>query len=197
MWNNRIQEFAPSGTFIRTWGQSGKGPYGFYGPRAVSVGPRGDVYVADTGNRRIAVFNSLGRYLFQFGSTGNAAGQFEEPSSVFVGRSGDVYVTDMWNSRVQRFTPDGQYLSSWHVSWPSQSYLEPFGTTLPNGNIVLTDPTNSRILQFTPSGQRVGHITFHAISLPTGIATTHIRESWSLTRPAITFISLLRGESVV
>jgi hypothetical protein len=50
---NRVQEFGPEGGFISAFGSSGVGPGQLAGPRGVAVGPFGQIYVADTGNKRV------------------------------------------------------------------------------------------------------------------------------------------------
>jgi DNA-binding beta-propeller fold protein YncE len=159
-WNQRIQEFSPTGAFVRAWGTSTPNQdlahpkaNEFYGPRGIAVASNGDVYVADTGNRRIEVFDANGRYLFSFGSSGSAPGQFTEPSSVAVG--GDrVYVADYWNQRVQIFDLQGKPISQFPVPiWQSGSYDEPAIAVDAQGHVYVPDPENARILIYTSSGQ--------------------------------------------
>ena len=52
-WNNRIQHFSASGTFLGTWGSQGSADGQFSNPSDVAVAPDSTVYVADTGNNRI------------------------------------------------------------------------------------------------------------------------------------------------
>jgi len=53
---HRVVAFAADGTVLGAWGGPGSGPGQFDKPRDVAVGPNGNVYVVDFGNRRIQVF---------------------------------------------------------------------------------------------------------------------------------------------
>ena len=106
-WNARVQKFDPSGKFLKSWGTGndiGNGrfalttdgteagnaaaPLGFYGPRAIAVDERGNVYIADTGNKRIVVTDSEGKFLYQWGHAGNEPGAFNEPIGIARRRTG-------------------------------------------------------------------------------------------------------------
>lgn len=52
-YNNRIQKFAPDGTFLTTFGKKGRGPGQFNKAIAVTVANDGTVFIADYGNNRI------------------------------------------------------------------------------------------------------------------------------------------------
>ena len=52
-YNDRIQKFAPDGTFLTAFGESGDGTGQFGHPMAVTVTDDGTVFVADFLNNRI------------------------------------------------------------------------------------------------------------------------------------------------
>ena len=54
--NNRIEKFSSTGTFLTTWGSSGMGNGQLDAPYGVAVDGSGNVYVADTDNNRIQKF---------------------------------------------------------------------------------------------------------------------------------------------
>ncbi|MGH2344529.1 MAG: flippase activity-associated protein Agl23 [Chloroflexota bacterium] len=157
-WNQRVEEFSPTGTFIRAWGQSNFNqtnlkPGDFYGPRGIAVAPNGNVYVADTGHRRIEVFDPNGKFLFTFGTAGTQPGQFDEPSGVAIDAKGHVFVADFWNERVQELTATGAPLLMFPVqAWQAQNYDEPQIAVGGAGRIFVPDPQGSRILVYTPKG---------------------------------------------
>ena len=168
-WNHRVQKFSESGDPIKTWGQYGQ-PFpdvpesksSFWGPRGIAVDQKGQVYVADTGNKRIVVFDSDGNYLTEFGTAGFEPGQFDEPVGVAVGNDGVVYVTDTWNQRIQSFTPGADGLTylplfQWDVNgWFGQSLEnKPFIAVGDNNHVFITDPEGYRVIEFTSDGQFV------------------------------------------
>jgi uncharacterized protein (TIGR03663 family) len=160
-WNQRIQQYSPTGVFLRAWGRPTPNkdlahpqPNEFYGPRGIAVAPNGDVYVADTGNRRIQVFDANGAYRFSFGSSGSALGQLSEPSSLAIDASGHVYVADYWNRRVQIFDLHGHPLGQFPVTvWQANSYDEPAIAADNKGHVYVPDPEGARVLVYTASGQ--------------------------------------------
>jgi uncharacterized protein (TIGR03663 family) len=168
-WNHRIQKFTRDLTPVKMWGQYGQPIPGdassatsFWGPRGIAVDAKGNVLVADTGNKRIVVFDSEGNYLTEFGSAGFDPGQFDEPVGIAIAPSGTVYVTDTWNQRVQAFTPSGDgrfYFPSlqWDVNgWFGQSLdNKPFIAVGLDEHVFITDPEGYRVIEFTADGQPV------------------------------------------
>ena len=66
-YNNRIQKFDSSGTFITTWGSEPPGDSEFSYPKGVAVDDAGNVYVADTNNHRIQKFDANGTIITTWG----------------------------------------------------------------------------------------------------------------------------------
>jgi len=166
-WNHRVQKFTGDGTPIKMWGQYGQplpdvpeSASSFWGPRGIAVDGKGNVLVADTGNKRIVIFDKDGNYITEFGSAGFDPGQFDEPVGVAVAPSGTVYVTDTWNQRIQAFTPsqDGTFYFpslQWDVNgWFGQSLdNKPFIAVGTNEHVFITDPEGYRIIEFDNAGQ--------------------------------------------
>jgi len=168
-WNHRVQKFTADGRFVKTWGQYGQpilelpeSASFLWGPRGIAVDARGQVFVADTGNKRIVVFDKDGNYITEFGTGGFDPGQFDEPVGVAIAPSGVVYVTDTWNQRVQAFVPSETgdfYIPTiqWDVNaWFGQSLdNKPFIAVGTNENVFITDPENARVIEFKSNGEFV------------------------------------------
>jgi predicted membrane-bound mannosyltransferase/DNA-binding beta-propeller fold protein YncE len=168
-WNHRVQKFSKDGRPIKMWGQYGQpladapeSASSFWGPRGIAVNERGNVFVADTGNKRIVIFDKDGNYVTEFGTAGFDPGQFDEPVGVAVAPNGTVYVTDTWNQRIQAFTPneDGTFYfpsRQWDVSaWFGQSLdNKPFIAVGEDEHVFITDPEGYRIIEFTSNGEFV------------------------------------------
>ncbi len=113
-------------------------------PRALALGPEGDLYVADSGNHRIVRFDaqgqvsSWGSYCALDSGTGClnpdgagpiplGAGQFNEPWGVAVDAAGRVYVADTWNHRIQVFDREGAFLGAWGEGRLIDAEMDPRG----------------------------------------------------------------------
>ncbi len=171
-WNARIVKLSPEGEWLTTWGSgnqdvgsghlatitggneeaNAENPLGFFGPRGIRIGPRGNVYIADTGNKRIIVTDSEGEHLYQWGRAGSEAGAFNEPTGLAIDKSGNVYVADTWNGRVQIF-PTGQDnrvqaapIAMWDVAaWEADTYLDPSIGVIPDGTVFVSAPSENYV----------------------------------------------------
>jgi hypothetical protein len=63
--NSRIAKVDKDGNWVKSWGEPGDKPGQFNTPHSIAVDARGQVYVADRGNRRIQVFDGDGKFLRQ------------------------------------------------------------------------------------------------------------------------------------
>jgi len=183
-WNHRIQRLDGAGNLINAWGLLGEygpgdpaGESAFYGPRGVAVGPNGQVYVADTGNKRIQVFEPEGGFAFQWGGGGVAQDYLDEPVGIAFGPDSAVYVADTWNRRVQVFDKNGDFLQQWPVAGWDVGHAEekPYLAVDSEGYVYVTDPAHYRVLVFDHMGNYVlsfGQYGFDERSfvLPMGIA---------------------------
>jgi DNA-binding beta-propeller fold protein YncE len=63
--NSRIAKVDKDGNWLKSWGEPGDKPGQFHVPHSIAVDAKGEVYVADRGNRRIQVFDGDGKFLRQ------------------------------------------------------------------------------------------------------------------------------------
>ena len=61
--NSRIAKADKDGNWIKSWGNRGTNPGEFNTPHNIAADAKGNIYVADRGNRRIQVFDSEGKFL--------------------------------------------------------------------------------------------------------------------------------------
>lgn len=144
-------------TLVGTWGKSGSAPGEFRDPMGIAVGPRGHIFVADSGNYRVQKFTLDGRFLLAFGQEGDQPGEFDKPIDVAVSRDGTVYVSDFNLDRVQAFSAQGRYLFGWGRPGDRASELaSPTGIEVsPSGNVYIAEFYNHRIQVFDPKGKHL------------------------------------------
>ena len=61
--NSRVAKVAKDGAWLKSWGDRGVKPGEFNTPHSIAADAKGNVYVADRGNRRIQVFDGDGNFL--------------------------------------------------------------------------------------------------------------------------------------
>lgn len=133
----------------------------FSSPKAVAVGPDGQMAVADSGNNRIILFDAAGNLQTTIGGEqGTQPGQFSEPWGVAIGPEGNIYVADTWNHRVQKFDSDGNPMNAWGTFADTQGTLEqpatfwgPRGIAVgDDGRVYVADTGNKRVQVFESDG---------------------------------------------
>ena len=81
-----------------------------YNPSGVTIGPRGNYFVLDSGNARVAVFDADGEYARSFGGEGQGPGEFSDRAT-FLSLRGDVLsIFDLQNQRTSLFRTDGMLI---------------------------------------------------------------------------------------
>jgi DNA-binding beta-propeller fold protein YncE len=61
--NSRVAKYDKNGKWVTSWGTPGNKPGEFNTPHSIAADARGNIYVADRGNRRIQVFDSNGAFV--------------------------------------------------------------------------------------------------------------------------------------
>jgi hypothetical protein len=64
--NSRVAKVDKDGNWLKSWGDRGTKPGEFNTPHSIAADAKGNIYVADRGNRRIQVFDGEGTFLRQF-----------------------------------------------------------------------------------------------------------------------------------
>jgi hypothetical protein len=94
------------------------GPASFHQITAMTVGPGGEIYVANRGSTSIRAFAPDGRFLREFGRQGSGPGEFRLISVLWM--SGDSVVAIDWQAggRVSLFGSRGELLDNWAATNP-------------------------------------------------------------------------------
>jgi DNA-binding beta-propeller fold protein YncE len=180
-WNHRIQRFTADGQFVARFGRLGEATSGpaqdggvFWGPRALAIGPDGELFVTDTGNKRVEVFDLDGHFKRAFGGEGSNPGQFREPVGISVDADGTLWVADAWNNRVQHLDKNGAPLGAFPVSsdWLNQSITnKPYLSSGPGG-LALTVPDAGQLVIYQPDGTQVKQLQIPQGGSAVGVSWT-------------------------
>lgn len=132
---------------LESWGRPGQGNGDFNRPEGIAIGPRDEVYVADSCNHRIEVFDRAGRFLRAHGQGGAKPGEFSFPYDLRVDASGRQFICEFGNSRVSIFDAadhlvetigrpgrePGEFSNPWAICFDSK------------GNLYVADSQNHRV----------------------------------------------------
>lgn len=128
-------------------------------PADLRMGPDGNLYIADTGNKRILVVTKEGEFVKEIGSKKT----LKSPNGVFVANNLDVYVADENGRTVVVYNQDGEVIREierpTHPLFGEGSPYKPTKLVLDKrGNLYIasTGSTNG-IIQISPSGDFLGY----------------------------------------
>ena len=147
----RIQHLDAHGNWLNDWRMQeftrGK-------PIGLSIGPDGNVYVADTHYGRVMVFTPKGELVRSFGSEGRGPGQFVYPTDVGFDSAGNMYVSEYGdNDRIQVFDAKGKYLRMFgKFGQGDGEFSRPEGMVMDGDLVYVTDSCNHRIVVFKTDG---------------------------------------------
>lgn len=147
---DRIEKFAPNGTFLFEWGRRGTGDGEFDLPAGMDIERRGDeefLLVADCNNHRVQRFTLDGHFVSAFGKLGTGPGELRYPRSVAVAPDASIWVCEWGNNRVQRFTTEGKPLGTWGAAGRGPGeFLTPWDVAVDaEGRIWVADYGNHRV----------------------------------------------------
>ncbi len=155
----RVQRFNADGEWMSSFPmpeiETGK-------PTGISVGPDGDLYVADTHYHRVMIFSPAGELRGQFGRYGTGPGEFIYPTDVAFAPDGRIYVSEYGgNDRVSVFSPAREFLFSFgtfgngpgELSRPSALCVD-----AARARLYVADACNHRIAQYNLDGRLRGYI---------------------------------------
>ncbi|MEE2907207.1 MAG: hypothetical protein VX527_05165, partial [Planctomycetota bacterium] len=118
-------------------------------PTGITIGPDGNVWIADTHEHRVMVYTPNGDLLRSFGNYGFEPGQFIYPTDVAFGPDGLVYVAEYGgNDRIQAFTQEGEWVRTLGGPGPEPGQFDRPQSIImtPGGHsILVADARNRRI----------------------------------------------------
>lgn len=146
--NERVQVFAPDGTFLRAFGGYGSEPGQLLEPVGIAIGPDNNVYVADSGNARLSVFAKDGTPLWQT-PIPSWVNQGELVNFLKFGPDGVLFMTSPGVQVVEAFQ-NGEIVEVTGYA-ADRGVSSPAGITVaPDGSVLLTDTRNSAVEEFEP-----------------------------------------------
>jgi len=131
-------------------------------PTGISVGPDGNLYVADTHYHRVVVFSDDGEMIEQFGKFGREDACFIYPTDVAFAPDGRIFVSEYGgNDRVSIFTSDGRFLKSFGApgSGPGE-FARPSALCVDasRSRLYVADACNHRIAVYDLNGNLSSYI---------------------------------------
>jgi uncharacterized protein (TIGR03437 family) len=134
-------------------------------PYGISLGARGEVYIADLGNSRVRRIASDGTIATIAGG-GVPGATLQSPRNVLAAPDGRVYISDFASHRVLILEPRGNFNQ---LPDPSPRFQSPAGLALdPSGNLYIVDSGNARVLRYSTQG--VYTVVASGLEVPTGLA---------------------------
>ncbi len=171
--NDRVEEYTGAGVFVKMfgWGVAngeakletctsscraglqGSGNGEFYDPEGIGVDSKGDIFVADRGNRRVQEFNESLAWVRNISKPEEKEGPFY----LNVDSSGNVWVTYAWDSQDQiaEFNSEGHMVRHWGTEGSGAGQLKtPYGVAVGSeGDVWVSEYGNNRVQVFTAAGE--------------------------------------------
>ncbi|MBU2573706.1 MAG: tetratricopeptide repeat protein [Elusimicrobia bacterium] len=123
-------------------------------PKGFAIGPKGRLYISDTGNNRVQIFNAEGAYANMFGEGGSNEGNFKKPAGITVNAKGRIYTADSRNKRVQAFNDDGIFLFAVGPQVGNVALQNPVDVCVDNdSNLYILDSKLKKVIVTDGSGK--------------------------------------------
>ncbi len=157
-YNNRVQKFDNSGTYLSSFGSpgNGNGQFPAPGPGPLSFDHKGNLYVAAFG--LIQKFTKTGVYLSNIVSPQSVPGQFLAPNQPAFDKADNLYIGDLFSGALLKFNSAGTFVSRWRQpqGLGNGKLLQPLSLVIDSqDNLFVTDNTN-RVQKFTLNGTFLG-----------------------------------------
>lgn len=147
--NDRIQKFAPDGTFILSFGGFGTRPGEFQRPSGIAW-VNGRIYAVDAFNNRVQVFSDEGRFLCVLDGTPPL--DLRLPYAIQQARDGTFYIVEYGAGRVTRMAADGHRVGRYGSTGTGEGqFVTPWGLAVNSrGHVVVADTGNRRLVELVP-----------------------------------------------
>ncbi|MFN8675074.1 MAG: hypothetical protein U0Z70_01730 [Thermomicrobiales bacterium] len=153
--NERVQKFAPDGTFERAWGGYGSDADHLIEPVGVALGPDGNVYVADSGNARISIFTPDGEPVAQWPVADwpppdqDGIPPAFQPYLAF-DAAGNLYASASNAGEIVMLNRNGEIISR-IANAGAERLAQPLGVAVaPGGNVLITDAGRDAVFTYVP-----------------------------------------------
>lgn len=121
--------------------------------RGLVVGPRGQLYIVETGAKQVSEFDSSGKLVRRWGGPGQSDGQFEEPVALAVDSTGAIHVVDAQRNTIQVFSPEGRFRSAYGGGL---ALYRPRGLAAGEDQVLyLVDTGRNRIVRLSEAGEQL------------------------------------------
>ena len=168
--NNRVRAISPKGAITTVAGNGHAGAReggspavrgGVASPKAVALGSKGQVHIADSNGVQVVSPNGILTTVVATPRISvNGKTIAFTPNAIAVGRSGGLYASDFTLKLLIEFTPTGHAVHSWPI------YVTPAGmATAPDGSVVVGNYETFSVDQVI-DGQPSTLVTFTRNSLP-------------------------------
>jgi DNA-binding beta-propeller fold protein YncE len=170
LFNQRIQKFAPNGTFEREWGSFGSPDGSMQFPRGITVSPDGEtVILTNSENNRIDLFTKDGGFIKSIKAQGQVMGW---PHQTAMASDGTLWIADTNKHRVLHIDQNGSILHNWDGGGTVKA---PRGIALDDaGRVYVSNSGSNRVDRYSETGT-------HQLTLASvGTGATNVRQPWNL-----------------